>query len=74
MKSKKLTKKLALNKATISNLEIDEVRAIRGGYLATNLDATCYTWCAECYTQVTCFTKCFGRTCDCETIEGTCLC
>lgn len=66
MKSKKLTQKLVLNKSTISNLESREEMAIRGGYLNTALDATCYTWCAACYTKATCPTNCYDtcyRTC-----------
>ena len=66
MKSKKLTKKLALNKATISNLESREEMAIRGGYLPTILAETCYTWCAACYTRATCPTNCN------DTCERTC--
>lgn len=68
MSSKKLTKKLVLNKTTVSNLEAHEESAIRGGYLNTNLDATCYTWCGACLTRASCVATC-DVSCYCNTIN-----
>jgi len=68
MSSKKLTKKLVLNKTTVSNLEAHEESAIRGGYLNTNLDATCYTWCGACLTRASCVATC-DYSCYCNTIN-----
>lgn len=68
MKPKKLIKKLVLNKTTVSNLEVHEEGAIRGGYLNTNLEATCYTWCGACLTKASCVATC-NYSCYCNTIN-----
>jgi len=44
MKSKKINKKLSLNKKTISNLEIDEMKVLHGGDDTVTL-VTCMTNC-----------------------------
>ena len=73
MKSKKLDQKLVLNKTTVSNLELHEENAARGGYLNTNLDATCYTWCGACLTRASCVYTC-NYSCYCNTIDHyTCV-
>jgi hypothetical protein len=70
MKTKKFARKLSLNKTTISHLESPEQKALRAGYLPTNLEATCYTWCAACYTRQSCNGTCY-YTCYC-TPTNTC--
>ncbi|MCU0286761.1 MAG: class I lanthipeptide [Acidobacteria bacterium] len=66
MKTKKFSQKLTLNKSTIANLEKEEQTAIKAGYLNTNLEATCYTWCGACYTRQSCTGTCY-YTCYCTT-------
>lgn len=73
MKTKKLTQKLVLNKSTVSNLESHEERAIKGGYLNTAIDETCYTWCGVCLTRASCIATC-DYSCYCNTINHyTCV-
>lgn len=67
MKPKKLNKKLNLNKTTISNLSTGEQGKIRGGYVATNCAATCFTWCARCVTQ---YPQICGITPNYTNVEG----
>ena len=56
MKTKKLTKKLTLSKATIAMLDNKEKGNVKGGYLNTNFLDDCYTWDPVCPTlpQQTC--------------------
>jgi hypothetical protein len=64
MKPKNFKRKLSLKKTTISNLESAEQKALKGGYLPTDLEATCYTWCGVCYTRQSCEGTCY-YTCYC---------
>jgi hypothetical protein len=41
MKTKKLSKKLVLNKKTIANLKNDEMKGVYGGEIATTLWSNC---------------------------------
>lgn len=45
MKSKKFNKVLTLNKSTVSNLENGLMNEVKGGYVQTAFEATCYTYC-----------------------------
>jgi hypothetical protein len=52
MKTKKLSKKLTLNKSTITNINTPEMAQVKGG--GTFWDTACiscsfYTYCSECY-------------------------
>lgn len=62
MKTKKLGKKLVLNKKTISHLNPNEASVVRGGQLTTTEYETCLTCLScepNCYTQLSyCFTQC----------------
>ena len=56
MKTKKLTKKLGLNKETIATLDpdvisIEEKNRLKGGKSCTwcSVEYSCDTWCAPCY-------------------------
>lgn len=49
MKSKKLTKKLTLNKSTVARLDHAQQGAVKGGYLATEFYGGCNTWHPVCY-------------------------
>jgi natural product precursor len=51
MKTKKLGKKLSLSKATIANLEHNELKSVKGGYYATKLWGGCTTWHPICFTE-----------------------
>jgi natural product precursor len=51
MKTKKLGKKLALSKATIANLEQNELSAVRGGYYYTEFWGGCNSWHPVCFTK-----------------------
>jgi hypothetical protein len=73
MKTKKLTRKLTLKKSTIADLAIQEKNDVKGGYLNTNLEATCYTWCGVCLTRASCVPTCY-YSCYCDTeLHYTCL-
>ncbi len=58
MKTKKLNKKLSLNKKTVSNLNHNELKLARGGVLTTDWRDTCAQTCEN--------------TCDCETNYAFC--
>jgi hypothetical protein len=59
MKTKKLVKKLVLNKESVANLGNQEMNAVHGGYPMTWMVSRCYT----CETNVSkCWTWC-GETC-----------
>ncbi len=61
MKTKKMGNKLALNKATVTNLSSPQLAGVKGG-----CDCTC------CDTCDTCFTDC-GATCfTCDTCGPAC--
>jgi len=49
MKTKKIGKKLQLNKATVSDLKNDELKKIKGGFTDT---------CIACETCTTCLNPC----------------
>lgn len=51
MKNAKLTKKLALNKSTVSSLDTLEQLSVKGGYYYTAIDASCKTWDPVCPTK-----------------------
>lgn len=51
MKSKSFTKKLTLNKSTITTLEQSEQKEVKGGYWYTRMNETCKTWHPVCWTQ-----------------------
>jgi hypothetical protein len=51
MKKRKLGKKLVLGKSTVANLMQNELRAVRGGYLETELMGGCTTWHPICFTK-----------------------
>jgi len=53
MKSKKFTKKLTLNKSTVSVLDKAEEQKAKGGYYYTNFVDLCYTWHPVCWTRPT---------------------
>jgi hypothetical protein len=49
MKSKKVfTKKLALNKSTIADLNITDLKRVLGGVSNTNCNTDCITNCIRC--------------------------
>lgn len=70
MKTKQVKRKLTLNKTTIVNLETQEKNAVKAGYLPTDIEATCDTWCGVCLTRAscvaTCYYSCYCRTNDCD--------
>jgi len=51
MKTKKITKKLSLNKSTVSTLDQAYQQAVKAGYYATALWTGCRTWHPECKTM-----------------------
>lgn len=51
MKNVKLTKKLVLNKSTVSSLDTLEQFSVKGGGYITALDLTCKTWDPVCPTK-----------------------
>lgn len=53
MKTKKITKKLTLNKLTVSSLNATEQQAVKGGYFYTRINGgtECYSWDPICPTQ-----------------------
>lgn len=53
MKTKKIDRKLTLNKQTVTSLDTSEQQALKGGYLNTRLYGNCYTW----YPYDGCYTK-----------------
>ena len=65
MKAKKLGKKLTLSKTTIANLDQQEQRTAKAGYVATKIAifGGCDSWMPLCYTKpvaqcVTIFSAC----------------
>lgn len=67
MKAKKIGQKLALSKTTVSNLNVDYMRAIQAGEEPTSIltdnDLGCYTLWASCFSLcqtncLTCFPPC----------------
>lgn len=68
MKKKRLSSKLALNKSTIAHLGNMEKQTVKGGYLPTDLEETCYTWCGACLTDASCTPTCY-YSCYCDTIN-----
>ena len=73
MKSKKLGKKLSLNKTTMANLDIDQMNGanVKGGTGVSNW----VTWCSFCFTElIDCDTAgtCYPEyTCPCYTLPKT---
>lgn len=62
MKTKKVNKKLSLNKTTIAALDNQEQQGAKGGYLPTVLWGGCYTWHPICPTR-------YESVCPCTTNE-----
>ena len=59
MKTKKLSKKLVLNKKTVASLNNAEIKDIKGGETGLyTCQATCNTACPTCNTECSCVT-CF---------------
>jgi hypothetical protein len=73
MKTKKLSKKLGLNKKTISNLSVGELKQSKGGLPWTDPRICCqptiYTDCYSC--EITCWSYCANCTVP-ETIAYPC--
>lgn len=53
MKTKKITKKLTLNKLTVSSLNVTEQQAVKGGGYYTEMygGPECHTWHPACPTK-----------------------
>ncbi len=54
MKRTKLPKKLALNKNTVTNLDLLQQNVIKGGYTALTYCGTCENTCTNCPTLINC--------------------
>ena len=65
MKRHKLNRKLSLQKTTIANLNVGELKVIKGGYLPTEFYGNCYTW----FPHAACYTK---PDYDCRSIHTQC--
>lgn len=70
MKTKKLAKRLVLNKLTVTNLSKKEMQEEHGGYSDTCKPAICPTYFVEdctrftvCATNESCWTYCVPYTC-----------
>ncbi len=48
MKTKKLGKKLVLNKKTVANLNKDEIKSLKGGWAMCYDKGSCTTSCPGC--------------------------
>lgn len=59
MKTRKISRKLNLNKSTVSNLNKTAMNLVQGG-----VDLSKYSYCVGCPTVLTCDT-CYPDTCDC---------
>lgn len=51
MKTKKLNKKLDFRKTTVATLSTKNQQDAKGGYFATDMHDSCYTWHPVCYTR-----------------------
>ena len=51
MKHSMPKKKLSIKKITVANLNFNEQKAVKAGYLPTNFWGGCYTWYPVCYTK-----------------------
>lgn len=67
MKTKKLSKKLSLQKQTISNLRDGEMKIAQGGIVPVSD----ISYCQGCNTALTCET-CAPKTCGCNQTYETC--
>jgi hypothetical protein len=73
MKSQKFNKALTLNKATVSNLNFNQMHEAKGGYFETAYKLSCHSYC-DCKTiyiqcrqtlESICYTNCY-TSCDAE--------
>jgi hypothetical protein len=60
MKEKKMTRKLSLNKETITNLNAGELKGVKGGTVETGSGCSV---CYECDSEVLCWHVTYGETC-----------
>ena len=68
MKTKKINKKLVLNKKTISNLDVKRMKPVNGGDTGTNVLCSGFELCSKC--PILCDTA----QCPAQTVEDTCYC
>lgn len=66
MKTQKINTRLNLNKTTIATLADEQQLLVKGGYYATRIGQTCYTWSPVCPTLP--LFAC-TKTCACPTID-----
>jgi predicted component of type VI protein secretion system len=74
MKTKKLSKKLVLNKKTVSNLNLSYLKSVKGGltYKCPTDILICDTYAEECLTLGICGTD--YTICYCQTENTICYC